>query len=428
MSEGTASPRRFELLWVWMACASLVLAGCAHDGPPPARSGSSGAGEVRFAENLIMDNYAYAYGICAADLDGDGDLDLTSADYTPHNNLYWFENDGKGRFVRHFIQRADPQRLERHMVGDVNRDGHPDVVIVKNQFGNLLWFENSGTPADGALWRRHVITRDLPGAYDVVLADLDGDGDLDVAASSWRFGNQVAWFENRGTPCSQQSAKLCYEEGEWPKHMIDDNIKEPQTIRAADFDGDGDLDLLATGTGEGLVVWYENSGKPSVEAWKKHVIDPSSPRPCHGQPVDMDGDGDIDVVMALGMGVGSASDPQVVVWYENSGAPRNVPWKKHVIGQISQSAFEAVAGDLDGDGDVDVVATDWGTDGGVVWFENPGDPRGIWIAHELKKHWPRANQVIVADLDKDGRLDIAAVAEHGSNQFIWWRNLGRIGR
>ena len=115
--------------------------------------------ELRFTEHLIMDGYAYAHGIAAADLDGDGDLDLTSADATDHDKLYWFENDGSGSFKRHLIQEEDPERLERHRIGDIDGDGDPDVAIVKNKFGDLLWFENSGTPGDGKLWPRHIITR-----------------------------------------------------------------------------------------------------------------------------------------------------------------------------------------------------------------------------------------------------------------------------
>ena len=58
---------------------------------------------TQFSEHLIADKYAYAYGIAAADLDRDGDLDLTSADYQPHNKLYLFENDSQGNFKRHHL-------------------------------------------------------------------------------------------------------------------------------------------------------------------------------------------------------------------------------------------------------------------------------------------------------------------------------------
>ena len=245
---------------------------------------------IRFSEHLIADKYAYAYGIAAADIDRDGDLDLTSADYTPNNMLYLFENDSRGRFKRHFIQKDDPERLERHAVGDVDQDGDLDVVIVKNLRGHLLWFENSGTPTDGKLWQRHVITTDLPGAYDVALADFDQDGDLDVAASSWTLGNQFAWFENSGKPAA----------AEWNKHTIEKDVAETRTMRAADFDDDGDMDLLGTGRKAHQVIWYENERTSDSLVWKKHLIDDKSPCPAHGNPVDMDGDGDLDVVMALG--------------------------------------------------------------------------------------------------------------------------------
>ena len=376
-------------------------------------------GTIRFAEHLIADEYTYAFGIAAVDLDRDGDLDLTSADARPNNSLYWFENDGVGNFKRHFIQRNDPERLERHAVGDLDRDGHPDVVIVKNLRGHLLWFRNSGTPTDGKLWGRQVITSQLPGAYDVALADLDADGDLDVVASSWRLGNQFAWFEN----------DLQAGGGEWKKYLIEANIAETRTIRAADFDADGDIDLLGTASRADQTVWYENAGRPTSSGWKKHIVDQRSPHPIHGEPADMDGDGDMDVVMALGMQADhDEKNTHQVAWYENNGRPGGGPWKKHVIASLFTDGFEAVAADLDADGDLDVVATCERISGRIAWFENHGDPKGRWTMHSLKDNWPRANQVIIEDLNGDGRPDIAAVAERGSLEFRWWRNEGPAKR
>lgn len=371
---------------------------------------------LRFSEHLISGDYTYAFGIAAADLDGDGDLDLTSADALPHNSLYWVENDGQGHFTRHFIQQNDPERLERHMIADINRDGRPDVVIVENLRGDLKWFKNSGTPKDGKLWERHYITKgQLPSAYDVAPVDLDGDGDLDVAASSWN-ANAIAWFENDGTPESTQ---------EWQKHLIDGNVPESRTIRAADFDGDGDPDLLTTARLANQVIWYENPGKPAGQAWPKHIIDGQTVNPTHGHPVDMDRDGDLDVVLALGFAGNGAVTPPELVWYENNGKPQEGTWKKHVIDRTIPDAFEAFATDLDGDGDLDVAATGWGPHGSVSWLENPGDPTGEWKKHPLKENWIRANQVIAADLNGDKRPDIAACAERGSLELRWWKNEGR---
>ena len=111
-----------------------------------------------------------------------------------------------------------------------------------------------------------------------------------------------------------------------------------------------------------------------------------------------------------------ADDTSQIVWYENVGKPgKGTDWKKHIIGGNFDKAFEAVAADLNGDGQIDVAATAWGGNGRVVWFENLGDPRGQWKMHELKQHWPMANQIIIADFNGDKRPDLAAGAEHGAN-------------
>jgi len=396
------------------------------------------SGPLQFEERLIRGGYGYVYGAAAADLDGDGDLDLTSA-YTDSAFLLWFENDGKGNLTQHVVCENEPNYLERHAVVDINDDGHLDIVVVKNKIGHLLWFENSGTPADGKFWKRHVITTSFMRAYDVAPVDLDEDGDLDVAASSFK-GNHFAWFENPG------KAALSQDSQEWTQYVIDENIGETRTICAADFNRDGKMDLLGSarrrpeddpqaplagavepGQRINLVAWYENTGNPREVPWPRHDIDRTSVQPTHGHPVDLDGDGDLDVIMAFGMRAEPGqADTNQAAWYENVGSPgKGTEWKKHVIGTL-EYGFEVVAGDLDNDGDLDLVGTGCyrPTPDNLSWFENLGDPRGLWEKHILKSNWCEANQVILMDLDSNGRLDIAATACNPACEFRWWRNLG----
>jgi hypothetical protein len=379
---------------------------------------------IKFSEHLIASDYAYAYGITALDIDNDGDLDLSSADYTPHNRIYLLQNSGAGKFTKHTIHQNDPSRLERHAIGDIDGDGDHDMVIVKNLEGHLIWLENTDPEKPFKLWKRHLITTELPGAYDVAVDDFDEDGDLDVAASSWITGNQFAWFENPANPSSTN----------WRKHPIELDLSETRTMRAADFDGDGDQDLLGTSRQDHQVIWYEKRiTKKNTVTWTKHLVDNQSKFPAHGNPADMDGDGDMDIVMALGFyfrpGSKSASASErahdnQIVWYENQVGTEPASWRKHVIAKKFDDAFEAVAGDLDGDGDMDVVATSWRNPGRVAWFENTSTSKSLWVQHVLKTNWRSANQVLIADLNGDGRPDIAACAEHGSNELRWWRNEG----
>jgi hypothetical protein len=369
---------------------------------------------INFTEHLALGGYNYAYGISAYDLTGNGSLDLITADTIV--GLYWLENDGRGNFTQHIIHERKDEWLERHAIADINGDGRPEIVIVDNLNGSLRYFAFVGDPRDRRAWTVHTICEGtLPGAYDVAVADFDGDGDLDIAASSWRKGNQFAWFENPGGDGGVQ----------WVQHLIEANIGETRTICAVDLNGDGHIDLLGTASAGNEVMWYENLGNPFRESWRKHLID-TPRRPIHGHPVDMDGDGVIDVVLATGhSNPGSLPDlrDHQVVWYENLGtrtAPG--PWQKHLICDNFEQGFEAVAADLDGDGQMEVVATAWGPTGQIALFKHGGDPCGPWSKQLLKANWVNANTVIIADLDGDGRLDIAAAAERGSNEVRWWRN------
>ena len=401
-----------------------VPAGEPSAAPSPAITIKSGS--LTFTEHRLLHKYTYAYGIAAADLNGDGFLDLTSADAEPNSNLYLLLNDGRGHFRHSFIQKYQgeddqPIRLERHAVGDVNRDGLPDIVIVDNIKWDIRWFQNPGASEITKPWKLHRVSADkeVPGSYDVALVDVDHDGDLDVAASSWRFGNRFDWFENVGTPGDGS---------EWVRHEIENMIGETRTIDVADFDRDGNPDLLGTARTGNQVMWYRNSGAPKSEAWKKTIIDAETIAPAHGHPADMDGDGDMDVLMAFGIAApvgGNSPESHQVVWYENVGQPGlGTEWKKHQIAPSFPQGFEAVAGDLDKDGDPDVVATAWSREGRIAWFENTGDPTTGWKMNMLKPLWPHAVTVVIADLDHDGWLDIAACAEHGANELRWWRNEG----
>ena len=203
---------------------------------------------IRLSEHLVDGDFSYAYAVSAADLTGSGSMDLVVCD--TNVGLFWFENDGAGNFTRHVIRRRAGEWIERHSIVDIDGDGKLEIVCVDNINGCIVYFKCDGDPRDESSWsHRYVTEGGLPGAYDLTVADLDGDGDMDVAASSWRIGNHFAWFENR--------------DGVWVRHLIEADLPETRTIRAVDFDGDGRLDLLGSVAEGNELLWYRNPGDPA---------------------------------------------------------------------------------------------------------------------------------------------------------------------
>ena len=230
------------------------------------------------------------------------------------------------------------------------------------------------------------------------LVDVDKDGDLDWIAGC--NGGNIWWFEYRNPD-------------DWVRHSIGSNAPTEVGGTAFDIDGDGWIDQVSGG------AWYRNTGKPRTEEFIKH---PNGVIPrCHDNvAADIDGDKKLDVVVM--------SDRSALFWYKIPSDPTE-KWHEHRIGEPVHGAIDpAGVGDIDGDGDNDVVRTD-------IWFENADGKGTEWIPHknidfgQPDARWPLMTKSWVTDLDKDGDNDIVqAEGDCISGRVAWHENSDGKGR
>lgn len=157
-------------------------------------------GEIRWMKNLgnwqfeshILLSLAGTVNVCVADMNGDHTPDIVAVVSQQWEEIYLFENDGRGNFTNKRLFGSTNQDFGSSGISlcDLNRDGRPDILYTngdgfdyaepgKRPWHGVQWLENLG----GSQFRFHRIG-DLPGAYSPVGVDLDGDGAMDVVAVS----------------------------------------------------------------------------------------------------------------------------------------------------------------------------------------------------------------------------------------------------
>jgi hypothetical protein len=198
------------------------------------------------------------------------------------------------------------------------------------------------------------------------------------------------------------------------KHRISHDFVKAFGIFGTDMDGDGDTDVLGGAEGsQAVILWLNDGANPPV--WTERVIDPAfiSTEAVWGG--DLDGDGRKDVVAT------SKGSSSVLAWWHNDGG--NPPtWTKYVIRQPWGNTYEVCVGDMDLDGDLDILSTSC-TSYEVAWWRNDGGTPLAWTFQVIGSGFGEAHSAWFADLDGDGDSDVVA-AGSTANEIAWWRNEG----
>ncbi len=311
------------------------------------QDGEGGFEEVLLAENILAPSHVQAF-----DFDQDGDLDLMVSllgMLFPSNDrigsVVILENDGEMNYVSHVVIEK-VSRASDVRAGDLDGDGDMDLAAIHFGYddGETNWLENKGN------WQfeRHTL-QTLSGGINCELVDIDSDNDLDIITIVSQEWEETYLFLNDGA--GNFSAQLIY--------GVSNSDFGSSGIYLDDLDNDGDIDVIYT-NGDAFdyipprprpwhgVNWLENTGNYQFEFHRLAFFGGA----YNARPYDVDSDGDKDIFVVSTFNIWEDPTAQSLIWLENDGE------MNYIVRPLASNPSHLLAlelGDFNGDGRVDLV-------------------------------------------------------------------------
>ncbi|MCZ4409729.1 FG-GAP-like repeat-containing protein [Cryomorphaceae bacterium 1068] len=369
--------------------------------------------------------------LAAADIDMDGDEDFAAV---IEETLIWYANDGSGQFGNPTIVDNDMGDVRSIAFGQLDLVAGPEMVVARIDAEDVLAYANDG---NGNFGSAITVSSNSQDAIDAVIGDFSGDGLNDIAVACLN-GCDVTWHENLGsltfgpqtilTTALNGSYKLALEDFDEnghldiavvafgsddlsvffnsgagvfaPQTLISDDVDGATNLAVGDFNNDGDVDLcVGIENGNFPILFFGNGSGGFTEL----IIDDtgSVDNPEQFLAGDVDGDGRIDLVTA-------SQDDNKLVWFKQDPGvitPGTNPFlEQQLINQPASRVNDQASGDIDGDGLNDLITTER-TTGQVTWYQN--DAVGTLSRRQVLLDLNEGLAGLdVGDIDGDGSTDV----------------------
>lgn len=286
------------------------------------------------------------------------------------------------------------------VLADINNDGALDVLSASSGDDAINLFVNDGNSPPS--FSKQTISNIEDFVNSLAVGDIENDGDLDVISIALS-SNQLVLHRNTGGGASPT----------FTRSVIDNNAIDGSNVKLADLNNDGHLDIISISSLNNDLNWYRNDGNSNPGFTKRGL---SSVLPDVRSLVigDINNDGFLDIAA-------SVRSNETISWFRNSGA-ENPTFAQVIV--ATEPLTDAIAlQDIDGDGDLDIAATTR-VNGEIAWFENNGNTNPSFSKQSLYTN-PSAIglDIVINDIDGDGDMDIIA-SQRDANQIIYLENDG----